>query len=63
MKKNDEARQIFESVVKDYGGPFAVTAKSFLADMKNQPPAPALPPPPPAPSPSPRAPSGAGTVE
>jgi outer membrane protein assembly factor BamD len=36
MKKRDEARQVFDRVVKDYGGPFGGTAKSFLAEMDAQ---------------------------
>jgi outer membrane protein assembly factor BamD len=51
MKKRDEARQVFDQVVRDYGGPFGGTAKSFLAEMAAQDrragapkPAPAAPP-------------------
>lgn len=36
MKKRDEARQLFAQVLKDYGGPFGGTAKSFLAEMASQ---------------------------
>ena len=54
MKKRDEARQVFDHVVKDYGGPFGGTAKSFLVEMaahdKQPPPAPAAAPAKPAPA-------------
>ncbi|WP_438020648.1 outer membrane protein assembly factor BamD [Sorangium sp. So ce315] len=33
MKKHDEARAVFESVIRDWGGPFAVTARRFLDEM------------------------------
>ncbi|MGK3994044.1 outer membrane protein assembly factor BamD [Sorangium sp. So ce1024] len=33
MKKRDEARAVFESVIRDWGGPFAVTARRFLDEM------------------------------
>ncbi|AGP36890.1 outer membrane protein assembly factor BamD [Sorangium cellulosum] len=33
MKKPDEARAVFESVIRDFGGPFAVTARRFLDEM------------------------------
>lgn len=33
MKKDEEARAVFTQVIKDYGGPFATTAKSFLHEM------------------------------
>ncbi len=36
MKKRDEARQVFDRVLKDYGGPFGSTAKAFLAEMAAQ---------------------------
>lgn len=36
MKKRDEARQLFAQVLKDYGGPFGGTAKSFLTEMASQ---------------------------
>lgn len=34
MKKLDEATAVFETVRKDYGGPFAVTAGKFLDEIK-----------------------------
>lgn len=33
MKRTDEARAVFESVIRDWGGPFAVTAQRFLDEM------------------------------
>lgn len=33
MKKLDEARAVFESVIRDWGGPFAVPARKFLDEM------------------------------
>ncbi|KYF65246.1 outer membrane protein assembly factor BamD [Sorangium cellulosum] len=33
MKKRDEARAVFESVIRDWGGPFAVAARRFLDEM------------------------------
>lgn len=33
MKKRDEARAVFESVIRDWGGPFAVAARHFLDEM------------------------------
>lgn len=47
MKKRDEARAVFETLIHDWGGPFTTTAKSFLEEMKRQdaasPPRPAAP--------------------
>jgi outer membrane protein assembly factor BamD len=40
MKKRDDARQVFEKVIKEYPGPFATTARSFLDEMKASAPAP-----------------------
>ncbi|MRG90601.1 outer membrane protein assembly factor BamD [Polyangium spumosum] len=36
MNKPDEARAVFQKVVDGYGGPFAVTAKGFLAELDAQ---------------------------
>ena len=36
MKKNDEARAVFNSVISDHGGPFANTAKAFLDEMDSK---------------------------
>jgi outer membrane protein assembly factor BamD len=36
MKKVDEAREVFNTVINDYGGPFATTAKSFLDEMDSK---------------------------
>lgn len=33
MKKLDDAREVFETVKKDYGGPFATTAQRFLDEI------------------------------
>jgi outer membrane protein assembly factor BamD len=33
QKKLDEARELFQQVRKDYGGPFSVTAKNFLEEI------------------------------
>jgi outer membrane protein assembly factor BamD len=33
MKKLDEAREVFDKVVRDQGGPFAVTARRFLGEI------------------------------
>lgn len=33
MNKPDEARAVFQKVLDEYGGPFAVTAKRFLAEL------------------------------
>jgi outer membrane protein assembly factor BamD len=33
MKRDEEARAVFDLVIADYGGPFAVTAKAFLEEM------------------------------
>jgi outer membrane protein assembly factor BamD len=43
MKKPAEARQVFETVVRDHGGPFGHVAKRFLGQMSGagKPPAPA----------------------
>jgi outer membrane protein assembly factor BamD len=37
MHKDEEARAVFNTVIKDYGGPFAITAKSFLDEMDSRP--------------------------
>jgi outer membrane protein assembly factor BamD len=34
MNRRKEAKQVFEVVIKDWGGPFAVTAKAFLDELK-----------------------------
>ncbi|NUO48888.1 MAG: tetratricopeptide repeat protein [Polyangiaceae bacterium] len=34
MNRRKEAKSVFELVIKDWGGPFAITAKSFLDEMK-----------------------------
>lgn len=34
MNRKKEAKLVFESVIKDWGGPFAITAKAFLDEMK-----------------------------
>jgi outer membrane protein assembly factor BamD len=34
MNRRKEAKLVFELVIKDWGGPFAITAKSFLDEMK-----------------------------
>jgi outer membrane protein assembly factor BamD len=33
MKKLDDAREVFETVQKEYGGPFSVTAGSFIQEI------------------------------
>ncbi len=33
MHRDAEARAVFETVIRDYGGPFAVTARDFLEEM------------------------------
>jgi outer membrane protein assembly factor BamD len=33
MNRKKEAKVVFETVIKDWGGPFAVTAKEFLAEL------------------------------
>jgi outer membrane protein assembly factor BamD len=40
MKRRTEARAAFEKVIRDYGGPFATTAKDFLLEMGLRPPPP-----------------------
>ena len=37
MNKKAEARAVFQKVLDDYGGPFAVTAKRFLAELDTAP--------------------------
>lgn len=34
MNRRKEAKSVFELVIKDWGGPFAITAKAFLDEMK-----------------------------
>jgi outer membrane protein assembly factor BamD len=34
MNRKKEAKVVFESVIKDWGGPFAVTARAFLDELK-----------------------------
>ncbi len=34
MNRKKEAKAVFEAVIKDWGGPFAVTAKAFLEELK-----------------------------
>ncbi|MBL9027478.1 MAG: tetratricopeptide repeat protein [Myxococcales bacterium] len=34
MNRKKEAKVVFESVIKDWGGPFAVTAREFLEELK-----------------------------
>jgi outer membrane protein assembly factor BamD len=36
MRKLDDARLVFETVRKDYGGPFAATAGKFLEELESQ---------------------------
>ncbi|MDI1478990.1 outer membrane protein assembly factor BamD [Polyangium sp. y55x31] len=36
MNKPDEARAVFQKVLDEYGGPFAVTAKRFLSELDAQ---------------------------
>ena len=36
MNKQAEARAVFQKVLDEYGGPFAVTAKRFLAELDAQ---------------------------
>ena len=58
MKKNEEARAVFERVVAEYATPFAVTAKRYLAQLgpvKEEPAKPAAP----SASPAPAAPTKA----
>jgi outer membrane protein assembly factor BamD len=60
MNRRKEAKLVFESVVRDWGGPFAITAKAFLEELgaptQSPPeisrPADPGPPPPPAPEPA-----------
>jgi outer membrane protein assembly factor BamD len=33
MKRRAEARAVFDAVIRDFGGPFATTARSFLDEM------------------------------
>lgn len=47
MKKRAEARAVFQAVIRDWGGPFAVPARRFLEQMGDGPDA---PPPDPAPA-------------
>jgi hypothetical protein len=35
MNRRKEAKLVFETVIKDWGGPFAITAKAFLDEMKD----------------------------
>lgn len=54
MKKRAEARAVFQAVIRDWGGPFAVPARRFLEQMGDGPDAPppdAAPPAAPAPAP------------
>jgi outer membrane protein assembly factor BamD len=34
MKRRDEARDVFQRVIDEYGGPFGVVAKNFLAEIR-----------------------------
>jgi outer membrane protein assembly factor BamD len=34
MNRKKEAKVVFESVIKDWGGPFAITAREFLEELK-----------------------------
>jgi outer membrane protein assembly factor BamD len=43
MKKPDEARAVFQAVIRDWGGPFATTARRFLETMGQPAEAPAGP--------------------
>lgn len=43
MKKRDEARAVFQAVIRDWGGPFAETAQRFLESMGEAQPAPKAP--------------------
>jgi outer membrane protein assembly factor BamD len=52
MKKPEEARKVFETVQKSYGGPFAVTAGKFLDELAAQEKNPRPPPAEPAAPPS-----------
>jgi outer membrane protein assembly factor BamD len=55
MKKLEDAREVFETVRKDYGGPFAVTAGKFIDEinvLERQQGAGGRPPPPPPPGPA-----------
>ena len=36
LKKRDDARKVFEHVVRQYPGPFATTSHDFLEEMKQQ---------------------------
>lgn len=52
MKKRDEARELFQRVIDEHGGPFGVVAKSFLEELGGPLPRP-IPRPKPAAAPAP----------
>ncbi len=56
MNRRKEAKLVFESVIKDWGGPFGITAQAFLDEMKapSQTPSDIKRPPDPGPPPKPK---------